>query len=533
MLALASVVAILAYSLWNAPSGIMAPWDVFTLMDGGYRINQGQAPGSDFANPIGPLTYVMIALGMRMQESFSLAGLVYGNMIFLAIVSTLAWTVARRRLPASFTCGFTVFIAFLVTAVRPLGFDSSVLTYAMLYNRYSWALYSILLILIFLQPLKSTTRLAILAEGALGGVLLGLLFYSKLTYFAFAVFAVVLAVMLYPFHRRLSTLGSALVGFLAVAIVMWLLSGVSTVRYIQDFMDAARSAGAGERLRMLLDSSRAVFPVAVLAIALVIGILLYTRAAGGSASGYWRIAAAATFVGISSVLIAAGNAPEHAELPALLIIPLLLLVRFTPILSLRLNGSTLRSALGSALMVGLTALVATTAGPIVVKDVHALRISATYRDTVRHPPQSQSIDSAALHDLVIPASSRWPTAYRSADEVPQMINSGLDLLRRNVQPSDSVFTMALTDPFSMSLGLPSPRSPLWWDLNFNFDEQNHPDADHLFAGVAWVMIPTTNPDQGCCQQTVVVMQEIYADYLDTHFTEDDSNADWTLLKRDR
>jgi hypothetical protein len=43
---------------------MMASWDVFILLDGGYRIVDGQVPDGDFANPIGPLVYIFVSLGV-------------------------------------------------------------------------------------------------------------------------------------------------------------------------------------------------------------------------------------------------------------------------------------------------------------------------------------------------------------------------------------------------------------------------------------------------------------------------------------
>jgi hypothetical protein len=93
------VTGIAGLSLWIGPAPDVAPWDVFTLLNGAYRIYEGQAPGTDFANPIGPLVYGLDATGMHLQHAVSLHAVTYGQVLFLVVASTLAWLIAWRRLP--------------------------------------------------------------------------------------------------------------------------------------------------------------------------------------------------------------------------------------------------------------------------------------------------------------------------------------------------------------------------------------------------------------------------------------------------
>ena len=105
--------------LWSAPAPIMAPWDVLILLDGGYRILQGQVPSSDFSNPIGPLIYELVSVGMRLQRTPSLASVAYGNTFFLAITSGLSWYATKGRLPDIWRAGVTVFVAWLPADAGP------------------------------------------------------------------------------------------------------------------------------------------------------------------------------------------------------------------------------------------------------------------------------------------------------------------------------------------------------------------------------------------------------------------------------
>jgi hypothetical protein len=45
------------------------------------------------------------------------------------------------------------------------------------------------------------------------------------------------------------------------------------------------------------------------------------------------------------------------------------------------------------------------------------------------------------------------------------------------------------------------------------------------------MIPRMVPGQGCCQQTVAVMLQLYSRYLSEHYAKAQQTPDWILLRR--
>ena len=145
-------VAALAYLiLAMGPSHIMAPWDVFILLNEAWRILCGQVPHTDFHNPIGPLTYSLIALGMKIGD-VSLVGYTYGNVLFLVVASIWASLVFFSRLRPIYALLLTLFVAILAVATRPLGYSPSITTYAMIYNRYGWILLAIVNVQLFVAP---------------------------------------------------------------------------------------------------------------------------------------------------------------------------------------------------------------------------------------------------------------------------------------------------------------------------------------------------------------------------------------------
>jgi hypothetical protein len=532
---LISVALLVGLSVWSAPPPILAPWDTFTLLDGAYRITEGQVPGLDFGNPIGPLLYGLVALGMRIQHTPSLAAVAYGNALFVVAATALAWGVARHRLSGPYAAGFTVFVASILVAVRPLNFSPSVLSYAMLYNRYGWVLFATILLQLLLRPLVPWTSRRHVSQGLLLGLSLGLLLYTKITFFLVAAATAAVGLLLGLLPQRLRLLAAAVTGFLAVLVVMRVALGVHLVAYLGDVAEATRAQSAGMRLVALERGIAHSVPVAVLT-ALVLGRMMVTaRRAGQPLRPVVELGVAAAYVVGCCVLLTVGNAAEGMELPALAIIPLLLLAwprlsrpRFSP----DRTATIVDTGRDVPVLVGIGALLLVTAGLVGVKDTASLGRSVALRGAAEHPPASQRFASAHLHDFVIPSDADYDTAYRSSKALPVMVNDGLAMLRRNVRPTDTVVTLGNSDPFSFALDLPSGRGGLlWWDWGFDFNERVHPDAQEMLGGADWVMLPQMVGGQGCCQATPRVMLDIYGGYLSTHFHQVERTSHWILLER--
>jgi hypothetical protein len=267
-------------------------------------------------------------------------------------------------------------------------------------------------------------------------------------------------------------------------------------------------------------------------------LLLRAHRAGATRRQLIRMLVPAMFVLASSLLISTGNAYEEGDIPALVVIPLLIIASLEERLPWWAGGPviarrTLRSSRETTILAfALAGLLFGTTVPVAAQDALALGKAVADRGYVARPPAGQRFGAAAIGDFVIPADSHWQTAYRTARNLPAMINNGLVLLRARVRPGQTVFTLAYTDPFSMALGLPlSSCGPLWWDLGFDFDASHHPSAQCAIGDASWVIIPRMIPGQGGGQQSVSVMLGLYSSYLNAHYQQVQQTADWTLLGR--
>ncbi len=533
-LGLVSIFSIPRFFSMLAP--IWAPWDMFILLNGGWRIINAQTPHVDFYNPIGVLPYLPVALGMKIG-SISAASLVQGIVIFGIFFALGAWFISRDRLSAPVTFLFAIFIFMLSTANRPLSYGIHDTTYAMIYNRYGYALLALLLVLLFM-PRRVPKKSALIWEGLAAGILLALMFYCKITYFMVGGAALALYFLLNRFPRAWA--GMVCVGFALVAGVLFLTVHLNNLAYLRDLEVAAQSQSAGMRLRLLLRSIK--YNLLQMA---VIGVLFVAVFMEAFRSGSWRQvflklwkpALLVGFVVGTGILISSGNASEKNEVPLLFVAGILLLgyaagqptSNAQDHQAFRLSGSGMHAAT-ALVLVGTLFLM----GQIFVKDTASFLYKVAWNlRQASSVPLEQRFQSETLADYVIPPNSDWVTAYWIANQVPERINEGLDMLRPFVDKDTRIFCFCLTDPFSYALEIPpAVGTPLWWDEDYSFNVNTYPDPSTLFRDVTLAIRPVLDEDdKGCCQATVVHMEEQYQEYIDQHFDLVAQSDDWQVLRK--
>jgi len=521
-LALLCVAVIAGIVLMIGPTYIAAPWDVFVLIDGAWRICSGQIPHTDFHNPIGALVYAVFAFGMRIDGP-SLQALAYGNSIFLSLVGLWTISICYKRLTPVFGLILTTFIVVLLAATRPLGYDVETTTYAMLYNRYGWALLSIVMIQLMLAPKSEAARFAVF-DSLSAGLLLGLLFFCKITFFIVGVGVYGFSLVLRPELR--STAWLSFVGFAAVCAAAWAILGISVADYLADVAAASESQSLADRGYRLFRSGIDAMPqLAMLGLYWLLVVALPNTHERRLWSEPVKITLSLALIVGAAMFLTVGNTGEAGEIPALVIAALILSEY-----ALR-HGWAGPNSRSTWIVLGLPLVLLS---QIFISDVRSLANSLERRDYVTSgAPASQRFDAEPLRDFVIPDWSNWKTAYWLAKEVPSKINEGLLILRRNNVERRKTLVLALTDPFSFALGLPSPKGvPLWWDLNMSHSEGQYPPPGPLFADVENVMLPILDERaEGCCKETAVKLREEYDTYLRDHFTEVDHSDNWLLLKR--
>src|SRR5882672_10182893 len=156
-------------------------WDFVYNLSGAWHLQYGHVAHVDFHEPVGQLNFMLTLLGFELVGPTPFAFLV-GVAIVAVVVFASASFAALRRLPVLPAALFVIFVTLLVLMPANVGDKPNAYSFAMSYNRYGWSLLSILALILFLPPRDRVERDMI--DVANAGLLLAVLFYMKVTYFA-------------------------------------------------------------------------------------------------------------------------------------------------------------------------------------------------------------------------------------------------------------------------------------------------------------------------------------------------------------
>src|SRR4051812_34973867 len=179
LIVLAAIATVILH--FGAPVMNGRPWDVPALLDGGWRIMNGQVPYRDFFIHHGPLALYLTALGMKLGHP-SVACIDVGALCFMGILTLVALIVLGRRTSAFYSFIFSLLIALLIIAPRPLGDPYDFTDHALIFTRFGEALLMLLSIILFIPPIKTGGIATETVEMMLSGLLITLMIFNKVNY---------------------------------------------------------------------------------------------------------------------------------------------------------------------------------------------------------------------------------------------------------------------------------------------------------------------------------------------------------------
>jgi hypothetical protein len=237
----AALVVVCALSVFIGVAGPLGSFthDIFFLLDNAYRVVQGQVPDRDFSSAWGPVIYLIDAAGL-MLSGMQPAGLGYANALFGALLAIWAFFIVRSKGSSAIACAVGIFTVLLITAPFPIGNSPFDFGYAMLYNRYGYALFGIVMMECAGNALSARANQA--AQGAIStGIALGLLAFLKISYAIVAIpFVAVLAVCAgasaVDLRRRFLRLSG---GFITVAVIVMCYLRFDVTDMLRDLATAA------------------------------------------------------------------------------------------------------------------------------------------------------------------------------------------------------------------------------------------------------------------------------------------------------
>lgn len=504
--------------------------DMFIFFDGADRVLRGQVPNRDFHTPLGPLAFLLPALGL--WSSGTLGGMMpVATAAFALLLLPMLIHVCASRLPPLYALMFAAYVMLLVIAPQNIGEPH--ITFAMFYNR--WGLAALSLLFLLVLPRRRTTGSAFL-DVATAATLVLVMFYLKISFAAVGL-AFVMALIAIR-HMRWSALATLLVAGGAAILIELVWSGTATYR--DDIRQALAASGTIRGglwglIKQAFDNLPALF---LLGTVIVIALLRRAR---------WEYLLLSLYMAGSGVLLALQNA-QYAGLPTL--IPAAVVAALAPT-----RGQSARAPFApqvtNTLLVAALALPATMTAAFAL----ALHLISAMGAAPSGPNQARMdgliTDESALQELPDPGVDAMRAAYRTGSgdlrtinmlrqrnfrqplaqpEYVWMLEEGMTLLRSDSRLSGKVFVLDMANPFNALLNREPPRNTdAWYHANRSFSAAAHRPAASILADVDVVLAPKSPIDL----RTAQLMDRLFAGAIARNFELVGTSLYWEAFARKR
>ena len=457
--------------------------DDFFLLENGWRALHGQRPQLDYWSSWGPVISLVMAFGLKLAHE-SANGIGEANAVVALVIGSWAYWLGCKRLESRPRVLFALGAALLTCAPFTLGQSPLLSSHAMTYNRYGYALLS--LVLLECLPLRRTTfgDAEELAGGISTGAVMAIALFLKASFFGASLPLVACSLL---FGRRASRWLGLLCGFGLVAIVF-----MAYLRF--DFIGVFRAlrAAAGARSKSLSAVDlwwliRNHVPAFAGVAMLGIGATLLKRGARPWIETIqWPLMGLILFV--DDIALLATNAQGDA-LPLLSIFGLLVAAYLTE----RRQRSSPAELLGNLPShIILLVLCSSLFLPTLAADVRGVAVAALHK--ARPPVQDCVVHFTVprLSDLILCDHPDVLLKSSNGAFYTNSVSEGAALLGRHAGPADKVLTMDMQNPFPYVLGwAPTTGGMSSSVVNYTFSARFRPTPAQYFGDATVVMVPKT------------------------------------------
>jgi len=490
--------------------------DMIFFADNAWRVLWGQRPHVDYSSGLGPVTYLISALGMKLAGG-NLNGLGYGNALAGVAIGIWAYVLLVRRVSGWLAVAGAAMLCLLALAPVQLGESFRLSTVAMSYNRQGYALLGLLIIESFPMRLDEPARGwgGALSTGAVCAILL----FLKANYFLVGLVLAAVSVVWNGRLERRRIVGLA-TGFAVVAIAF--------LSYLRFDVGAMWSD-----LRMAADArSGAVSPAFVMQVFaenfpgfLILAAMAQMAGPPAPADRGWvgrvlrrRALVLAAMVYCAGVLLLVTNCqlerlPLH-ELLALLFLDCILQCWW-------LDGryAAVMAVVGIGLILG-------TQSSDALAVMNGLRLKLHTPPAYAYPVSSGGYAGAVFLDDNLENKG----AHRAyGNFLALYLNDGTDLLRREIQPGEKVITMDTYNAFPFALGIEPPRGgSIPNAYQYLFSDRLHPSADAFFGTTDVVMFPK---EHALTDAKWVGMMRYYIPEMERRYVQVAESAQWRMYRR--
>jgi len=488
--------------------------DTFMLLDGGWRVFNGQMPYRDFYLILGPLEYLFTAAGMVLTGG-SPQAIGVSNAAFGLTAGVWGWFLLRRRMPEVPALMVTAWLVLTATCPTSLGSSSNVLSCAMIYNRHGYALLG--LVLVECAYASGRSRFW---GGVSSGAGLILLAFLKLNFFGAALLLLLATI---PVKReempRAWGILAGLGGTLAVFIV-YLRSAIFP--FIFDMRLIFQTRTGQLSLRALVAEIEGSAELVTLAILTIIAAILVSR------GELWqrrevRVILLGGIVIATGVLLRMTNCEER-------------LYPLATLWAIILIGQLTASYAETNEKVAISAVILLSLSGILIEfsaDARSIATLLRYQlPSVRS--MGVSISGRGMERLKFYEELFDPNGSMKGDNgrfYVSVVNDGLALLEQSSTPRESVLTLAYHNPFSYILRRkPALGGSTWLAVGDNVPKTHLLEASQVFGNADLIMVPHY---PNCLQDSDATLREAYRPYLAQHFIFVANSRWWSLYRRNR
>ena len=390
-------------------------------------------------------------------------------------------------------------------------------TFAMSYNRYGWSAYSILALILFVPPRNGANRIWL--DVGIAGLLLAMMFFLKITYFAAGLATVGFAVLFHPHVSRHWRTWLALSGLLAVNAL-----APYNHPYLGDVLGWAANGAVRRDLVLHLNNFLAALDqYAPYLVAIVVACWMWW-----SGRALRRLPLTLIFLFAASLLLLSQNS-QVAGLPSGVV---MLYVLYDQV---RAHFAGVGNRDLAPLLLALLVL------PLFVVGSFAMSL-AGYHASAGKNHGLYVVEQTNLRGLAVPAhqagtfvslshtfdypmqTTAGPSTplYRLSDyEYLVLLLQAADLMR--VRPSGGVAVLDDVNPLPFMLGQPPVAGANLWS---GWNAPLRP-ADEYLDGVRYVLVPKFP----MTPQWTADLKKHYGRYLDDHFQQAAETRGWILLDR--
>jgi hypothetical protein len=460
--------------------------DLPLLLDGGWRVYSGQIPHTDFNSAIGFFPFLILSIAIHIVGNVPNALGLSDSLIFI-FVSLLAIYLTNKKLPLMYSIIFTICIGLFAIAPNAIGLDYNELTYAGRYNRIGFAMITLLAFDLFTVNFKDD-KVYILNTIILG-VILSILFYTKINYFLLGLGYLLLSQLIYKKYKNNFCI---LFFTLLIIFIVALAFKINLLNLLNNYFYPIINRFDNLRFDIIFKYIKVLYiPLIIQLASYAALIFIYKKLIYLKSKEITKIILISIVIIITSLLLSITSTAPFSNFENILFhLPLILLLNYIFVNNCNsknyfyiINYSSNHNKL--ILINGLFFI-------ILLLNIYFSSIPNNMKSFIFSSNKLSSNVALFSYERLVNSNldgiiiTNGGGNNQFEDELPygKVVAYGIDLLnRQNLSKNNVIFVANFTNPFNFGLSL-KPNTPdnLYWS-----DDNDYIDSDKLFKHVDYVL----------------------------------------------